>query len=66
MVASEPGLDNDEKARILLRAGATSFASDLNPLHLAIKNKNYKIMRLLYKEGDASPNRNLSNEMHPL
>lgn len=49
MVAGEPGgQDNEAKAKILLAAGASSFASELNPLHIAIKNKNYKIMRLLH------------------
>ncbi|CDW86950.1 ankyrin repeat protein [Stylonychia lemnae] len=67
LVASEPGgQDNDFKAKTLIAAGASSFASQLNPLHLAIKNKNYKIMRLLYKNGDAAPGRNLANEMTPI
>ena len=58
-------MDNDFKAKLLINAGASSFASDLNPLHIAIKNKNHKIMRLLYKECDASPNRNLIGELSP-
>lgn len=65
MIAGEPGVDNDLKAKMLLKVGASSFTSELNPLHIAIKNKNYKIMRLLHKEGDASPNRNLAGELSP-
>eukprot|EP00347_Sterkiella_histriomuscorum_P003332 403364693 len=67
LVAGEPGgQDNEFKAKILLQNGASSFASELNPLHIAVKNKNYKIMRLLYKQGDASPSRNLGNEITPI
>lgn len=65
LVAGEPE-DNEFKAKTLLCSGASSFASELNPLHIAIRNKNHKIMRLLYKEGDASPNRNLANELNPI
>ena len=58
--------DNDIKVKMLLEAGASCFASDLNPLHIAIRCKNYKIMRVLYKQGDSSPSRNLANEKSPL
>lgn len=54
------------KARLLIQNGASCFASDVNPLHLAINAKNYKVMRVLYREGDASPSRNLTGEMSPL
>ena len=51
---------------MLLLYHASSFVSDKNPLHIAIKNKNFKIMRLLYNVGDANPGRNLDNELPPL
>jgi hypothetical protein len=41
--------DNDQKAKLLIDNGASCFASNLNPLHIAIKNKNFKIMRVLYR-----------------
>ena len=67
LVAGEPGgQDNEFKAKTLIAVGASSFASELNPLHIAVRNKNYKIMRLLYKQGDASPSRNLNNELTPI
>lgn len=65
LLAGEP-FDNDMKVKLLIETGASCFASDLNPLHIAIKNKNFKIMRVLYRQGDASPSRNLSNEKNPL
>jgi ankyrin repeat protein len=54
------------KAKLLIENGASCFASDLNPLHIAIKAKNYKVMRVLYRQGDASPNRNIADEKSPL
>lgn len=65
LIASEPG-DHDMKARLLLQSGASCFASEVNPLLLAIEAKNYKVMRVLYREGDASPARNLTGESSPL
>jgi ankyrin repeat protein len=54
------------KVRLLLQNGASCYASEVNPLYLAIKAKNYKCMRVLYREGDASRNLTSSEENSPL
>lgn len=66
IVAALPN-DQDQKAKLLIDNGASCFASDvLNPLTIAIENKNYKIMRLLYRQGDANPNRGNDEGSSPL
>jgi ankyrin repeat protein len=50
---------------MLLESGADPHPSAHNPLLLAIKNKNYKVMRLLYKYG-GSPDSDSKKDMTPM
>jgi len=56
-VAESPSNDTNSEtcASLLLQNGALTTAGKINPLLAAIKAKNYKVMRLLYKNG-ADPN----------
>lgn len=54
------------KAKLLIQHGASCLSSDVNPIHLACKAKNYKVMRVLYREGDASPMRTTEGELSML
>jgi|688.fasta_scaffold1027714_1 ankyrin repeat protein len=43
--------DNKKVVQLLLEAGADPKASQINPILVAIKAKNYKVMRVLYEHG---------------
>lgn len=57
LVAESPTNDTNSEtcANLLLQVGANCSIGKVNPLLAAIKCKNYKVMRLLYKHG-ADPN----------
>jgi len=55
IVAETPDKVSEESARLLLEGGALPTEGQINPLLLALKSKNYPVMRLLYKYG-ADPN----------
>lgn len=38
-------------ARMLVKAGANTKAGTVNPLMAAIREKNYRVMRVLYESG---------------
>ena len=42
---------NEQIAKMLLEAGASTDACQLNPLIVAIRCKNYRVMRILYEHG---------------
>ena len=57
LIAESPSNDTASEtcADLLLQVGSLATAGQVNPLLAAIKSKNYKVMRLLYKHG-ADPN----------
>ena len=42
---------NEKSARMLLAQGANPRAGEVNPLMAAIREKNYRVMRVLYEHG---------------
>ena len=42
---------NEQVAKLLLEAGADPASCQFNPLIVAIRSKNYRVMRLLYEYG---------------
>ena len=55
MAESENSEANEQVARMLIKAGANPKAGTVNPLMAAIREKNYRVMRVLYESG-VSPN----------
>ena len=42
---------NEQVAKLLLEAGADPSSCEFNPLIVAIRSKNYRVMRLMYEYG---------------
>ena len=52
MVAEAANTEQNEAvARLLLESGADPNFGEFNPLIVAIRSKNYRVMRLLYEQG---------------
>ena len=43
--------ENEQIAKMLLEGGAKADACQLNPLIVAVRSKNYRVMRILYEHG---------------
>ena len=66
MVAeSENSKNNEKAARLLLKAGADPKVGQINPILVAIKAKNYKVMRILYENG-VDPNLQSDHQINPV
>ena len=66
MVAESANTEQNEQiARMLLQAGASPDACQLNPLIVAIRNKNYRVMRVLYEHG-VDPHMLQQNSLTPI
>lgn len=66
LLASEEGKDNDMKVKLLIESGASCHVGEKNPLNAAVSKKNFKVMRILYRQGDANPNPSAEGEKSPI